>query len=91
MGNGEKYRAPALEGWNTGCGAQLKSRMQSHAKHINEGEAARKAAENAAMAAAFAERMAKAAQNAGRVAEKDGFCLECWRNALEQRRRGTAL
>jgi hypothetical protein len=59
--------------------------MQSHATHTDEGEAARKAAENAAMAAAFAERMAKAAPNAGRVAEKDDFCLECWLKANARR------
>ena len=57
-------KAPALEEWKTGCGAGLKSRMQSHATHTDEGEAARKAAENAAMAAAFVERMAKRQEQA---------------------------
>jgi hypothetical protein len=38
--------------------------MQSHATHTDEGEAARKAAENAAMAAAFVERMAKRQEKA---------------------------
>lgn len=57
-------KSPAVEGCYTSCGAQLKSRMQSRAKHSDEREAAAEAAKNAAMAAAFVEQMARRQEQA---------------------------
>ena len=76
----------AVENGKVSDGAVLMSIQQFHASYGDDGVSAA-----AAYQAAVAQ-MAKSAANVEQAvaAEKD-FCLECWRNALEQRRGVMAL